>query len=37
MYAKQIRIKYYKALIYDIPKWRRQGYKGFIVIYGFFK
>lgn len=33
MYAKQIRIKYYKSLPTDIIKWRRQGFKGHIIIY----
>ena len=32
MFAKKIRIKYYPALLEDIKKWRRQGFKGEIVI-----
>lgn len=37
MYANKVRIKYYKDLPCDIIKWRKQGFKGLIVIYGFFK
>ena len=33
MYAKRIRVKYYKGLNDDIKKWRRQGFKGEIIIW----
>ena len=32
MYAKRIRVKYYIGLSDDIRKWRRQGFKGEIII-----
>lgn len=32
MYAKRIRVKYYHGLSDDIRKWRRQGFKGEIII-----
>ena len=32
MYAKEIRVKYYKGLVEDMYKWRCQGFTGDIVI-----
>jgi hypothetical protein len=33
MFAKKIRMKYYPEIWEDIKLWRRQGFKGEIIIY----
>ena len=37
MFANRIRVKVYPNLDIDIAKWRKQGFTGLIIVYGFFK